>query len=154
MRKKYKKICDIFEFLCQFSFRTHWILNIMSGWLWKKPATPQQEVNNINVDHLPEELRPKQPDFNALGLNDLNKAKDLRNQLSAHQQNAGQGGQWRRVETGRLRLVYLHAAPARVLAQFGTLSAKNPNVQNLSPGLKARPLNHDYSVSKNSSSFF
>jgi ATPase family AAA domain-containing protein 3A/B len=71
----------------------------MSGWLWKKP-TPQQEVNNINVDHLPENLRPKQPDFAALGLEDLNKAKDLRNQLSAHQQNAGQGGQTKMAATG------------------------------------------------------
>merc|ERR1712071_442379 len=72
---------------------------IMSGWLWKKP-TPQEEVNNINVDHLPEELRPKQPDFNALGLNDLNKAKDLRNQLSAHQQNAGKDGQTKMAAPG------------------------------------------------------
>jgi len=71
----------------------------MSGWLWKKP-TPQQEVNNINVDHLPENLRPDKPDLDALGLNDQMKAKDLRNQLSAHQQNAGQGGQTKMAPSG------------------------------------------------------
>ena len=59
------------------------------GWFTKTPPTPQQQLDEIKTDHIPEELRPPKPDFDALGLNDLNKAKDLRKQLAAHQQNAG-----------------------------------------------------------------
>ena len=66
------------------------------GWFSKTPATPQQQIDELKVDHLPEELRPQKPDLDALGLSDIKTAKDLKNQLQAHQQNVGKDQKFER----------------------------------------------------------
>ena len=45
------------------------------GWFSPKPKSPQDQVDSIKTDHLPDHLKPEKPEFSALG--------DLSNQLSA-----------------------------------------------------------------------
>merc|ERR1711881_74858 len=61
------------------------------GWFTKTPQTPQEKVDAINTDHLPEELRPQKPDFSALGAKQPSLG-DLSKQLQAAQSVAGGSG--------------------------------------------------------------
>jgi len=58
------------------------------GWLFGgKPKTPQDQVNDIKTDHIPENLRPQKPELSALG--DI---QDLGNKLSAQTSLNNQNG--------------------------------------------------------------